>query len=301
MSKTTQDLRDRSVTTAGKVGILAFAANPLGDLKLDEEIRAVEEELEQSTYRTEIEFRYQLATRRGDLIEKLDKYRPRIVHFSGHGSGGKVGEPGARALLVSEEDQGSQIYLVGPDERPVPVTQNTLAKLFKVRRGNIRLVVLNACYTMSQAEAISQVIDCVIGTNRAIGDKAARVFATRLYRTLADGGTVKQAFDDACVELEIYQIPEESTPVLMTRAGVDPGQLTLFGVPAERPTPENIGPPKVLGPDGSRQTLGAIQAGTGPVRKTAKVKQLDPKIFNIVCAAMLIAMLTGMLVLIFRR
>jgi hypothetical protein len=214
------------------VNILAFAANPLGDLRIDEEIRAIREEIEQANHGREIDFRYEPATRRGDLIEYLDKHGPRIVHFSGHGSGGKGGELGTRNLLPAEAGQASQIYLVGPDGQPVPVTQKALASLFKTRRGNIRLVVLNACFTSSQAEAISQVIDCVIGTNRAIGDEAAREFSKRLYRTLADGGTVKQAFDDACVELELFQIPEESTPVLITRAGIDPTELRLFGVTA---------------------------------------------------------------------
>jgi hypothetical protein len=211
------------------VNILAFAANPLGDLKIDEEIRAIREEIEQANHGRGIDLRYQPATRRGDLIEYLDKHGPRVVHFSGHGSGGKSGAHGTRDLLPAEAGQASQIYLVGPDGQPVPVAQKALASLFKARRGNIRLVVLNACFTSSQAEAISQVIDCVIGTNRAIGDEAAREFSKRLYRTLADGGTVKQAFDDACVELELFQIPEESTPVLITRAGIDPAQLRLFG------------------------------------------------------------------------
>ncbi len=292
------------MTTAEKVRILAFAANPLSDLKLDEEIRAVEEELEQSTHRSEIEFRYQLATRQGDLIEKLDRHRPRIVHFSGHGSGEKGGEPGTRDLLAAEEGEESQIYLVGPDERPVPVSQNALAKLFKVRRGNIRLVVLNACFTRSQAEAISQVIDCVIGTNRAIGDRAARVFSTRLYRTLADGGTVKQAFDDACVELELYQIPEESTPVLMTRAGIDPEQVRLFGESSEDSVKETISPKLEPETGGNRQSLGAIQVGpdtaAGRIRKPARIRRPDSKTFSIVSISVFIVMLIGMLVMIFR-
>ena len=165
---------------------------------------------------------------------------------AGMARGRRSANPVARDLLAAEAGQDSQIYLVGPDERQYPSPRKR-CKTVQVRRGNIRLVVLNACFTRSQAEAISQVIDCVIGTNRAIGDRAARVFATRLYRTLADGGTVKQAFDDACVELEIYQIPEESTPVLMTRAGLDPEQLKLFGQSSEKSMTENIGSTKESG------------------------------------------------------
>jgi hypothetical protein len=228
-----------------KAVLLMFAANPRGDLKLDEEIRAIEEEKERSRYRDEIEFRDRQATRREDLIRLLDANNPRVVHFSGHGSSAGSPEPGARDLVAGGDGESGQIYLVGEDGQPVPVSQQALSSLFKVRKGNIGLVVLNACYTRSQAEAISRSIDCVIGTNRAIGDIAARVFAAQLYQTLFNGGTVKQAFDDACVALTICNIPEESTPVLMSREGVDPEKLRLFGpVKADAPAipAEEAGP-----------------------------------------------------------
>ena len=64
-----------------------------------------------------------------------------------------------------------------------------LGDLFRYRRGKIRLVILNACYTRSEAVAISQHIDCVIGTNTSISDKAARVFAARFYQSLAEERT----------------------------------------------------------------------------------------------------------------
>ena len=61
-------------------------------------------------------------------------------------------------------------------------------KLF-ARKG-VECVVLNACYSEVQAEAIHQHINHVIGMNRAIGDKAAINFTVAFYDGLAAGEDV---------------------------------------------------------------------------------------------------------------
>ena len=47
--------------------------------------------------------------------------------------------------------------------------------------GNLRLVVLNACNTRPQAEALTEVVDCVVSMNRTITDRAAIKFAASFY------------------------------------------------------------------------------------------------------------------------
>jgi hypothetical protein len=83
-------------------------------------------------------------------------YEPQIVHFSGHG-GGEQG--------LALEDEAGQAQLVSAD---------ALARLFKLFEGKVECVLLNACYSEVQAEAICQHVNYVIGMNQAIGDKAAR-------------------------------------------------------------------------------------------------------------------------------
>jgi hypothetical protein len=215
--------------------ILLFAANPSQDLRLDEEIQSIQDGLRESSYRERVRLVSALAARPKDLISRLSEHRPNVVHFSGHGLGGAADHrDGTRNLSIAADDQEAQIVLV--DEAtggPKPVGQQALVNLFRTRRNKIQLVVLNACWTASQAKAISAVVDCVVGTNRAMGDEAARVFSTRFYHSLADGGSVRQAFDDAKVELEVHGIPESATPVLNSRSGVDPEQVVLLG-------PENL-------------------------------------------------------------
>ena len=115
------------------------------------------------------------------------------------------------------------------------MSQEALGDLFRYRRGKIRLVILNACFTRSEAVAISQHIDCVIGTNTSISDKAARVFAARFYQSLAEGAGVQQAFDDARVELKIEGIHEANTLELLAHDEVDPSKLVLLDSPANPP------------------------------------------------------------------
>jgi CHAT domain len=222
--------------------ILLFEANPFGDLKLDEEIRAIDRGLQSTRFRDAITLLQSPAARAADLISKLSRHQPQVVHFSGHGVGAASAEAGSRNLGAGGGEEG-QIVFVGDDGAPQMVSQEALSDLFAIRRGKIRLVVLNACFTRSHAEAICVAIDCVIGTNRAIGDKAARVFSERFYQSLGDGGSVQQAFNDARVELKLQGIHEADTPVLMTRRGIDPSQVVLIGPepdPLVEPKPETF-------------------------------------------------------------
>ena len=57
------------------------------------------------------------------------------------------------------------------------------------------LVVLNACNTRPQAEALTEVVDCVVSMNRTITDRAAIKFAASFYGALAFGRSVRKAFE----------------------------------------------------------------------------------------------------------
>lgn len=126
---------------------------------------------------------------------------------NGHGS--------RKAELVLEDDDGNAKL----------VSEAALVSLFKTVKDNIRLVLLNACYSEAQAQAISQQIECTIGMNVAIGDEAAIGFASMFYGALAFGRSVGQAFEQGRTALILQGIAEENTPVLLTRPGAD--ALTL--------------------------------------------------------------------------
>jgi DNA repair photolyase len=64
--------------------ILFLAANPLGTdrLALDEEARAIQEELERSGHREKFELVTRWAVRPMDLLRELRRLKPTVVHFS---------------------------------------------------------------------------------------------------------------------------------------------------------------------------------------------------------------------------
>lgn len=188
------------------VRTLFLAANPKGttQLALDNEIRQITSKIRMSDGRDVLEVVAAWAVRPDDLLQYLNQYKPRIVHFSGHGS--SAGE------IILVDDSGSA----------KPVSPQALKALFTTLKDNIQIVLLNACYSHIQAEAIRQVIDYVVGMDAAIGDEAASVFAASFYRALGFERTVQEAFDQARTALLLEGIPEENTPELLIRAGVSP-------------------------------------------------------------------------------
>jgi hypothetical protein len=95
-----------------------------------------------------------------------------------------------------------------------------------VLKDNIRCVVLNACYSKKQAQAIAKHIDCVIGMSKAIGDEAAINFAVAFYQALGYGKNVKTAFDLGCVQIDLQSLNEQDTPKL-SATKCDPEEIVF--------------------------------------------------------------------------
>lgn len=193
--------------------IVFFASNPPSTTRLDlaEEIRDITQKIRAAKYRETIDLVTAWATRPDDLLQYLNEHDATIVHFSGHGSG----TPG----LMMQNDAG----------QPTLVEADALEALFKTQRGNVRLVVLNACDSIAQAKAIAKEIDFVVGMRSSIGDEAARIFAASLYRAIGFGRSIQDAFDEGKAALMLNGIREEVTPVLIVRRGVSASSIKLVG------------------------------------------------------------------------
>lgn len=208
---------------SNKVKVLFFAADPLSRppnggearLLLDEDVREIRIKVRAAEHRDALEFDYRLAARPDDLLQGLDETQPQIVHFSGHG--------GSRGLMLMDP-RGS---------RPHYVDAAALSQLFRAFRGDIRLVVLNACFSLPQAEAIAEVVGCTIGTSGTISDAAAITFGARFYGAIAFGHSVQAAFDQACAALALSHSAERDRPRLIARRDVDPRRIRLVN-PASR-------------------------------------------------------------------
>jgi hypothetical protein len=181
--------------------VLFLTANPRDTtrLALDEEMRAIEVAVRGASAVRPLDLVTRGAVRADDLLHHLNELRPQILHFSGHGS--ERGE-----LMLSGE--GGATHPVGPE---------ALARLFALFRRDIQAVVLNACFSQIQAEAIAREIDHVIGMANEVGDEAACTFAASFYRALAYGRTLREAFDQGCIAVQLANLGEQHTPQFLTR------------------------------------------------------------------------------------
>lgn len=204
-----------------RIKSLFLAANPVDTerLSLDREFREISSKIRASEYRDSIELISVWAVRPDDLIQSLNEYRPQIVHFSGHGS--SIGE----------------IVLVDELGNVKPISPKALKTLFATLKDNIRVVILNACYSRIQSEAITEVIDCAIGMNTAITDDAAIIFIASFYRALGFGRSVQESFNQGKIAMLLAGLPEENTPELLVKPGVDANKIILIN---GRETDENV-------------------------------------------------------------
>jgi Effector-associated domain 1/CHAT domain len=180
--------------------ILILAAIPHG-LRLDKEIREIEEAIRRATNRDLFEIRIRTAVRPQDIRRAIAEEEPQIVHFCGHGL--------ENGNILLEDDGGNNKSVV----------PEGLASLFELHADYVECVVLNACYSEKSAMAITQYINYAIGMNQPIEDKAAIAFAQGFYDGLGYKNSGNQdlfqrAFDEGMVAIEMENISQGAIPVL---------------------------------------------------------------------------------------
>ena len=197
------------------VKVLFFAADPVFGrpdgvpLELADEMREIEYHVKQARFGGRLQIEPHGAARADDLLDLLEHTDARVVHFSGHG--GRHG-----------------LHLVARDGRNVhQVDAAALKQVFGAYHGSVRLVVLSACSSDQEAQAIADIVGCAIGTPSTISDTAAITFNSRFYRAIANGYSVQRAFDNARMALQVYRIPKEEYPELFRGNGADPNDVVL--------------------------------------------------------------------------
>jgi hypothetical protein len=85
--------------------ILVLAANPTNTswLRLDEEIREIDEGLRRANKREQFKLEQKWAIKTRDFYRAILDYQPQIIHFCGHGAG----EDG----LIVEDEMGQAIFM----------------------------------------------------------------------------------------------------------------------------------------------------------------------------------------------
>ncbi|MCP4696523.1 MAG: TIR domain-containing protein [Gammaproteobacteria bacterium] len=193
--------------------ILILAANPLdtSPLRLDKEAREIDNGLQRAQRREQFDLKQQWAARPMDVRRAMLDYKPKLVHFCGHGEG----DAG-----IAFENNSSDTALVDAE---------ALAGLFALFAEHLECVLLNACYSEVQAEAIAAHIPYVIGMSREISDQAALEFAVAFYDALGAGKNIEFAYKLGCNAIQMSGVPEHLTPILKTKplAAENPVKKTI--------------------------------------------------------------------------
>ena len=150
--------------------ILFLAANPIGTdkLRVDEELRRIDEGLQAAKLRSKLELVSKWAVTIETITKAMLDYDPQIIHFSGHGE--------KNGIAIENNDGKSHI-----------ISPKALTKLFKLFKDKIECVMLNACYTEEQAKIISANNIYVIGMSDAINDRDAIDFSVGFYQSIGAG------------------------------------------------------------------------------------------------------------------
>jgi len=191
--------------TIEQIRILFLTANPESTtrLRLDEEVREIDEYLRTTKFRDKFDIKLGTAVRHRDLSGLLQSHQPHIVHFSGHG--------GFEGIFVENDNKEAHL-----------LAANGLQNLFRVLKDNIQCVILNACWSINQAQAIAQEIGCVIGMKQDISDHASISFSRGFYQAIGNGRNLNDAFELGKIEIDLANLGEEQIPLIETKIGTDP-------------------------------------------------------------------------------
>ena len=194
--------------------VYLVAANPIREkpLDIDLEFRSIINRLQGDWIHA-----YGPAPRLPDLIDGIRKNDPDIVHFSGHGSSTE------RLVILSGDAEAQE------------VSRATLENLFATLKNKIRVVVLSACYSETQAKLIAKNIECVIGVSGTLDDSDAAKYSEQFYAALVAGRSVQKAHDEA--KIILTDVAAEHKPTLMVKPGCDADSIIFEDVaPRKRRT-----------------------------------------------------------------
>jgi hypothetical protein len=194
-----------------KITVLFFATNPKDTdrLRLDEEVRTIQEMIRKSEHRDSISFESRWAVRPMDILQAINELNPDVIHFSGHGA------------------NNSELLLENADGNTKYVTKEAITQTIMTSSEKIRLIFFNACCSYEQANAVIGYVDAAIGMTDSISDKSACAFAAQFYSSLGFGFSLRKAFEQAKGALMLENSSEQDIPELFIKNGLDPDKIFI--------------------------------------------------------------------------
>lgn len=200
-----------------KLRVLLLGAASAGDLRIGREQKRIRAAVESALHRALVELDVRPAATTADLLDGLTKFRPHVVHFSGH----------TNHDLIVFEDERDDLH------EGVIVTARAFASAVAANDDPPLLVLLNSCSSASQIEKLVEtVVPFAIGMADSIEDGDAIVYAAQFYAAVANGQSIRAAHLSAQAALELAGLSAAELPTLASAPDVDPAAAVLVR-PAE--------------------------------------------------------------------
>jgi hypothetical protein len=197
-----------------KLIAVMFASNPEGEepVPLDLEMTDIQNQLNASALGHLVQFELCPATGVTDLFDRLNRFSPRLVHFSGHGT--------AEGIVLST-----------PRNLPKLVAPRDLIGVVEATLEVPPVVLFNICDSADFARQAAETVEVAIGMAGQIRSAAARAFTVRFYGAIASGWSVQTAFVQGVRGLRTDGYPDADYPQMFYRPDVDPAAIWLVRRP----------------------------------------------------------------------
>lgn len=169
--------------------VLFLSAIPISEdrLSIEKEYYYIQEELGNENCDDQLRISPRGRIRWVDLNKEIDKGKPDIIHFVGHGE-----------QQDDKSNRGGGLYFSSDDGRSAElISVRKLAAFFEniqTSQAQLKLVFLNACFTEPLARAISLNNKVyAIGTDSKVGSTEARRIASSFYQKYAVTKDIKAA------------------------------------------------------------------------------------------------------------
>lgn len=200
-----------------KLRVLLLGASSDGDLRVGREQKRIRAAVESALHRDLIELDVRPAATAHDLLDGITKFRPHVVHFSGHSN---------ENLIVFEHENDD------PHEGH-EVTARAFSRAIAATDDPPLLVLLNACKSAGQIDQlVAKVVPFAIGMADSIEDADAINYAAQFYASIANGQSVRSSHLAGQAALEMAGLDGAELPTLASAANVDPG-VTVLVKPAD--------------------------------------------------------------------
>jgi len=195
-----------------KLRVLLLGASADGGLRVGREQRRIRVAVQAALHRDQIELDVRPAATTGDLLDGITRFRPHVVHFSGHSN---------ETLIEFEDD-------VDEPHDGVVVTARAFARAVGATDDPPLLVLLNSCESAGQADhLVDAVVPFAIGMSDEIDDGDAITYAAQFYAAVANGQSIRSAHLSGRASLELAGLAGAELPTLAWAQDVDPATAVL--------------------------------------------------------------------------